>query len=195
MTAAPKKKLTVAEYLAIEEKAEVKSEFFNGEMFAIAGASRHHNQVGSNFSMYLGSRLLESSCFVYGSDQRVLVERTGLFTYPDVSIVCGPRRFAADDPHALVNPRVIVEVLSPSTERHDRTTKLRQYSQIPTLQEYVLVAQDRPEVVHLSRRDGFWAVEVLFEMDETLAFTSVPAKIALTEIYREVEFPPPEPPR
>lgn len=193
MTVVPKKKLTVAEYLAIEEKAEVKSEFYYGEMFAMAGASPFHNVIVSNLMMLLSRDLFGSPCRPLVIDQRLAVDEAGLFTYPDILVVCGAREYAAVDPNSLTNPRVIIEVFSPSTERYDRTTKLRNYLRLPSLREYVLVAQSQPEVVHLFRREDFWAIEVLAEMPETLAFTSIDARMTLTEIYFEVEFPPPEP--
>ena len=195
MTAVPKRKLTVQEYLELEAKSDVKHEFLNGEMFAMAGASRQHNDIGANITVRLGMQLLDGSCKLYGSDQRVQVEDTGLYTYPDVTVVCGPREYSGVDPNALVNPRVIFEVLSPSTERHDRTTKVRHYSRIPTLQEYVLVSQTQPEILHLFRNGDTWSFDVLFELDDVLEFKSIAARLKLSDIYRDVPFPELDPPQ
>ena len=141
MSAAPKpRKLTVAEYFALEEKAERRSEFYDGEMFAMAGASREHNAITRNLTAEFHNRLKEGPCQVFVADLRVKVDRTGLYTYPDLLIVCGPPEYAPENRDTLVNPKVVIEVLSPSTERYDRTTKFRHYKQLPSVMEYVLVA-------------------------------------------------------
>ena len=120
MTARLKPKLTAAEYLAIERRAETKSEFYKGEMFAMAGASRDHNRVKSNLEFQLNVRINGGPCQTFSSDQRVMVPDTGLYTYPDILIVCGPEEFDPLDKDTLVNPTAVVEVLSPSTERYDQ---------------------------------------------------------------------------
>src|SRR4051794_31322851 len=120
MTAVPREKLTPAEYLTIERKAEVKSEYLNGEMFAMAGASPAHNVIKENLIGELYSRLKGGPCRSYSSDQRVKVSATGLYTYPDIMIVCGPPEFDDEDPNTLLNPQVIIEVLSESTADYDR---------------------------------------------------------------------------
>lgn len=195
MTAVTKRKVTVQEYLALEAKSDVKHEFLNGEMFAMAGAHPRHNDIGANIYMRLSTHLIDGGCIVYGSDQRVEVEDTGLNTYPDVTVVCGPREYSSVDPNSLVNPRVIFEVLSPSTERHDRTTKVRHYSRIPSLQEYVLVSHAQPDVLHLFRNGDTWSFNVLFEMDDVLEFKSIAARLKLSDIYRDVPFPELDPPQ
>lgn len=194
MRAVPKAKLSVAEYLAIERDAPFKSEFFNGEMFAMAGASRHHNIVNENLSGELHARLKGSPCRTLSRDQRVAIDRTGLYCYPDLVIVCGPPEYAAEDPDALVNPRVVVEVLSDSTERYDRTTKFRHYQQLASVQEYILVAQDEPLCDRYCRQaDGSWAVVSFVGLDAALELKTVPIRIPLAEIYAGVTFrnPPP----
>ena len=194
MSAVPKRKLTAAEYLAIEKKAEFKSEFFNGEMFAMAGASRHHVDVTSNLSGELHARLKGGPCRVRGNDQRVLVNSTGLYTYPDLLIVCGRPEYTADDSDTLTNPRVVIEVLSPSTERYDRTTKFDHYQQIPSVQEYILVAQNEPRCERFVRQaDGSWALVSFVGPEAVLAFTSVPVQVPLSDLYAGVEFPDPPP--
>jgi len=189
MSAVPKRKLTPVEYLAIEKKATFKSEFFNGEMFAMAGASRPHNTVVMNLGGEIHARLKGGPCRPYMQDQRVLVDRTGLYTYPDLLIVCGQVETAADDEDTITNPRVVIEVLSPSTERYDRTTKFRHYQQLPSVQEYVLVSQSEPLCERFTRQaDGSWALVSFVGLEATLALTSVPVQVPLADIYAGVEF-------
>ena len=152
MSALPKPKLTVAEYLARERRAEFKSEFFNGEVFAMAGASRAHNFVKENLIGELFARLKGGPCRTLSSDQRVSVAATGLYAYPDIIILCGPAVSDPADDDTLTNPTVLIEVLSPSTERYDRGAKFRNYQKIPSLLEYVLVAQDEAVISAMSVR-------------------------------------------
>ena len=146
MTSLARQRLTPAEYLAIERAADYKSEFFADEMFAMAGAAPAHVLITSNVTRELGTQLKGRSCRVYPSDLRVKVSETGLYTYPDVVIVCGEQQFDDEHRDTLLNPTLIVEVLSPSTEAYDRGEKFDHYSQLESLQEYVMIAQDRPRV-------------------------------------------------
>lgn len=192
MSAVPKpKKLTVDEYLAIEEAAEFKSEFYDGEMFLMAGASREHNVVFRNLFGQLFKRLEGGPCELFAADQRVKIDRTGLWCYPDLLIVCGPLGYAAENRNTITNPKVVIEVLSDSTERYDRTTKFRHYKQLPSLQEYVLVAQDEPLAERFVRSpDGGWSQEDFVGLDAALVLATVPASVPLADVYRGVEFPP-----
>ncbi len=193
MTAVPKRKLTEQEYLAIERAAEFRSEFYKGEMFAMAGASGEHNRIKENFVVQLGMRLLDGPCESFSTDQRVLVSPTGLYTYPDILVVCGEVEFADGVFDTIVNPRVIIEVLSDSTEAYDRGAKFRQYRQIPTLQEYILVAQKEPAVDQFVRQpNGLWILTGYFQLSETFRLSAVPLEIPMTDIYRRVTFPSPE---
>ena len=192
MSALPKLKLTALEYLAIERGAEFKSEFFRGEMFAMAGVSRQHNRVKENLIIEIGGRIKGGRCQTYSSDQRVLVDHTGLYTYPDIVVLCGRGEFDPDDPDTLVNPTAIVEVLSPSTGKYDRWAKFRNYQQIPSLIEYVLVAQDEALIDRYVRQaDGAWALVSFVGPEATLAFHCVPVTIPLTDVYAGVDFPEP----
>jgi Uma2 family endonuclease len=192
VSALRKPKMSVAEYLAREKAAAFKSEFFDGETFAMAGASHEHNAINENLSGELHSRLKGSSCRTFSRDHRVLVDRTGLYCYPDLIIVRGQPQFAADDPDTLTNPRVVVEVLSPSTERYDRTTKFRHYQQMPSVQEYILVAQNEPLCERYVRMDtGEWAVASFVGLDAVLELRSVPARLPLADVYAGVAFPDP----
>lgn len=193
MSAVPKpRKLTEAEYLAREEKAERKSEFHDGQMFLMAGASREHNILTRNLAIELGSRLKGGPCQLFIADQRIKVKRTGLYTYPDLLIVCGPPEYAPENRNTLTNPKVVIEVLSDSTEKYDRTTKFRHYKQLPSVMEYVLVSQDEPLVERFVRvASGRWEQEEFVGLDATLALATVPAEVPLAEVYRGVEFPEP----
>jgi Uma2 family endonuclease len=191
MTALPKAKLTVAEYLAIERRAEFKSEFYDGEMFAMAGASLPHNAVTENLSVRIGGQILGGPCRTYSRDLRVRVERTGLYCYPDLVIVCGEPQMAEEDKDTLTNPRVVFEVLSPSTERYDRRTKYRHYQQLPSVQEYVLVAQDEALCEQFVRQaDGSWTHVLSVGLDAALELKSVPVAVPLADVYAGVTFPP-----
>ena len=190
MSAMPKTKLNELQYLAIENAAEFRSEFFDGEMFAMAGATPGHNTIRENLGGELYARIKGGRCRSYSVDQRVKVERTGLYTYPDLLIVCGKKQLASDDANSIVNPTAIIEVLSPSTEKYDRGAKFRNYRKIPTLIEYILVAQDEPVCERFIRQaDGSWGYVSFVGLDDTLAFHSVPANILLADIYAGIDFP------
>jgi Uma2 family endonuclease len=189
VSAIPKTKLTPAEYLARERKAEFKSEYYRGETFAMAGASRFHNKVKENLIVELGIRFKGGPCQTFSSDQRVLVPATGLYTYPDIVIICGKPEYDAADRDTLVNPDAVIEVLSPSTENYDRGVKFRQYQQLPSVQEYILVSQTEPLVERYVRgSNGDWAYTAIPGLGGELALATVPARIPLAEIYNGVEF-------
>src|SRR6266550_6315344 len=142
MSTQPKTFLSPQEYLEIERKAEHKSEYYAGEMFAMAGAGSSHNLIAVHAAALLDQQFRGRPCRVYNSDQRVRVTQTGLYTYPDVSAVCGEPRLEDNHLDTLLNPILIIEVLSPSTEAYDRGRKFEQYRTIPTLLQYVLIASD-----------------------------------------------------
>jgi Uma2 family endonuclease len=190
MSAVPKPKLTPAEYLALERKAAFKSEFYRGEMFAMAGASEEHCLIKDNLAGEARYQLKGGPCRVVTSDLRVKVDATGLYTYPDVVIYCDRPQFEDNVLDTLLNPRAIVEVLSDSTEKYDRGAKFAQYRQIPSLQEYVLVAQDQPLVERYVRQPGGdWLLTEFAGREREFAFASVPARVPLAEIYRDITFP------
>ena len=192
MSAVPRRKLTAAEYLVIERAAEFKSEFYDGEMFAMAGASREHVSVNDALVGELYARLRGGPCRVYSRDLRVRVDATGLYTYPDVVVLCGPGEYDPADRDTLTNPTALIEVLSPTTERYDRGAKFRMYQRLPSLKEYVLVAQDAPAVERYVRQpDGQWTFVAFVGLDAELELTSVPVRVPLVDVYRGVEFPSP----
>lgn len=189
MSAIPKKKrLTEDEYLVIERDAEFKSEFFNGEMFAMAGASRQHNNLQSNLQGELFARLKSGKCRVYGSDARVKVKRTGLYTYTDVVIACHPEFEQKLGLDILVNPQVIFEILSKSTEGYDRGTKFQQFQRLPSVKEYVLVSQDRMVIERYVRQaDETWVLKTFDNLDGQFSLATVKVRIPMADIYRGVE--------
>jgi len=162
-------------------------------MFAMAGANRQHIRARDNLAGELHNQLKTTPCEPYSVDMRVKVDPTGLYTYPDIAIVCGEPQFEDREADTLLNPRLIIEVLSDSTENYDRGAKATQYKRIPSLQEYVLVSQREPLIERFVRQqDDSWNVTEFSGLDATLEFASVPAKVALAEIYRGVEFPEPK---
>jgi Uma2 family endonuclease len=146
MSTAPTRRISPQEYLAQERRAEFKSEYLRGEVFAMAGTTYEHTVIKDNLARKAGNQLENGTCRALTSDMRVKVNATGLYTYPDIAIVCDRPQFEDEVFDTLLNPRVVVEVLSDSTEKYDRGVKFGHYRQIPSLQEYVLVAQDRPLV-------------------------------------------------
>lgn len=189
MSAIPKTRLTAAEYLAMERKAETRSEFFAGEMFAMSGASREHNLISVNLSSSLNEQLKDRPCEVYSTDMRVRVP-SGLYTYPDVVVACGDPRFEDDHVDVLLNPIVLIEVLSESTADYDRGTKFKHYRQIPSLREYVLVDQSSAQIEHfVLGSDGKWELTESAGLDKTLTLDSIGCRVPLAEVYRKVTFP------
>jgi Uma2 family endonuclease len=190
MTAAATKRMTVAEYFAHERTALTKSEFYDGELFAMAGASVPHNQIKENLSGEFHALLKGKSCQSFSSDQRILVNRTGLYTYPDLVIVCGELQYDPHNDETITNPQVIFEVLSDSTERYDRTTKFRMYQQIPSLQEYILVSQHEPVCERFVRQaDGSWGLRAYVGREATLDLATVDAQVKLADIFARTILP------
>jgi len=189
MAAVPIHRLSEEEYLALERKAEHKSEFYRGEMFAMAGASREHNTVKENLIGELYGRLKGSACRTYSSDQRLRVDPTGLYTYPDIVVVCGEAQFDPKDRDTIMNPTAIIEILSPSTESYDRGSKFRQYQQVESLKEYILVSQEEPVCERFVRQDdGSWNLTSLIGLTESFTFQSVAVSIPMSDIFRDVVF-------
>jgi len=176
------------EYLAHEEVAEAKSEFFDGEAFAMTGASRSHARIQMNLARLLGTAVRGGSCEAFGSDLRVKVRESGLYTYPDLSVVCGEVDFEDDRGDTLANPVVLVEVLSPSTEAYDRGLEFEHYARIPTLRHYVLVAHDRPHIDLLTRGDAGWILRAADGLEASLSLAAISVELPLVEIYERVEF-------
>ena len=179
--------LTPEEYLAIERRAETKSEYFAGEMFAMVGASRRHNLIAANIIRVLGNQLLDKPCHVYPSDMRVKVNATGKYTYPDVVVACEEEKFDDALNDTLLNPVVIVEVLSESTEAYDRGEKFEHYQYIESLKDYLLVSQSPYRIEHYVRqgkRD--WRYSEYHDVDEVVKLNIIGAELALKDVYAKV---------
>jgi Uma2 family endonuclease len=184
---------SVEEYLALEEKASGKNEYFDGRIYAMTGASLNHAQMTMNVQVLLANRLRGRPCRAFNSDVSVLVSETGLYTYPDASALCGEPRFQEANSAILLNPSVIVEVLSPSTESYDRGEKYTHYKRMPSLREYVLIAQDRVRVERRTRGDDSaaeWGLLSLEDLDAALDLASIGCTLALRDVYEHVELPP-----
>jgi Uma2 family endonuclease len=189
MSLQPKPYITPEEYLALERQAEVKSEYFGGEMFLMAGATEAHNLVVANLVGEFRNQFKNRPCKVYPADMRVKIPMTGLYTYPDVTAICGEPEFEDDHRDTLLNPTVIIEVLSDSTEAYDRGKKFEHYRGIISLSDYLLVAQDRPEVEHFSRQQNdIWLFHANAGIHAVVEITSVQCRLELAEIYDKVQF-------
>lgn len=192
MSTVPVRGYTPEEYLERERGAAYKSQYYRGDIFAMSGASREHNLIVANLVRVIGDKLLERPCEVYPSDMRVKVQSSGLYTYPDVTIVCGEPQFEDRHVDTLLNPLVLFEVISPSTEAYDRGAKSKQYRQLSSLQELVLIASESLHVERYHRsEDGEWRLWESTDRAAALPLVSVGIEVPLEEIYRRVEFPSP----
>jgi Uma2 family endonuclease len=190
----PKTFLTPEQYLEIERAAEYKSEYYEGEMFAMAGAGEAHNVLVGNLIAGLHQQLRSRPCRVYSNDMRVRVRATGLYTYPDVVVVCGERRFLDERRDTLLNPSLLIEVLSPSTEAYDRGRKFESYRSIESLSEYLLVASDRVHVDLYTRQpDGRWLLTSADRLEDSLDLQSAGFRLSLAELYEKVDLPGSQP--
>jgi len=179
--------LTAQEYLAIERKAEFKSEYFNGEMFAMAGASRPHNRIASSVISALNPQLVKRGCNIYPSDMRVKIKKIGKYTYPDVVVTCGKELFEDDYVDILLNPIVIFEILSHSTQAYDRGEKFQHYQFIESLAEYIIITQDAVRVEQYARRsDRTWLYNEYQNLDDVVKLESVGCELPLRELYVNV---------
>jgi Uma2 family endonuclease len=184
-----KKKFAPAEYLAMETVAEYKSEYYNGEIFAMSGGTTDHSLVAVNVTIELGQRLAAGPCRVFNSDMRLHIERSGLYTYPDVMVICGKIELVKNRNDTVTNPILIVEVLSESTRDYDRGAKFNFYKQIPTLREYVVVESEHPRVECFRRtEDDKWLVEMYDDLEAAMQLESVAGEIPLRQIYNKVSW-------
>jgi Uma2 family endonuclease len=189
MAVARKKIYTPDEYLRLEERSETRHEFVNGEVHAMAGSTTTHNDICVNLTVALQSAIRKEKlpCRVYATDLRLRIPKANMYTYPDVMLICGRIEFDAGCQDIVLNPVVILEVLSESTSHHDHTRKFAAYRQIPSLQEYVMIDQARVSV-EIFRRDKtkFWIFEALEDFKSVLQLKSVGIEIPLAAIYEGV---------
>ena len=187
MLSLPSYYVSPEEYLTIERNAEFKSEYVDGVIYAMAGGSERHNLIAANIIIALGVQLRDRPCRVYPSDLKVRVPNSNRFFYPDVSVICGETQFADEERDVILNPILVVEVLSESTEAFDRGKKFSSYQQIASLQEYLLVAQDEFVVEHYLRQEDGWLYTKASGLDADLALPALNCHIALSDIYNKVE--------
>jgi Uma2 family endonuclease len=174
--------------LELERAADFRSEYLDGEIFAMGGASPRHVLIVTNVAGELRSQLRDQPCTVYSTDLRVQVSRDGLYTYPDVVVICGRPTYSDDQRDMVTNPQVIVEVLSKSTKNYDRGEKFEQYRKMESFVEYLLIAQDRTHVEHYIRQaDGTWLLSETDDPATTIELASVVCRLPLAEIYAKVD--------
>jgi Uma2 family endonuclease len=179
------------EYLTFERDAQTKHEYLDGEIYAMAGGSPQHNQIGFNATVALGNQIKGRNCRGYTADQKVRSDPQDMFSYPDLTIVCGEPLFHDQQKDVVLNPTVIIEVLSPTTEAYDRTEKFARYRTIQSLRDYLLIAQDRPCIEHFVRQKGKrqWLYNVETELTSSIWIESIKCELKLADVYELVEFP------
>ncbi|MCY3740674.1 MAG: Uma2 family endonuclease [Candidatus Poribacteria bacterium] len=180
--------LTPEEYLTWERKQPFKNEYHNGQIIAMSGASRWHNRITVDTTVQLSNQLMESECEVFAGEMRVRTSPTVSYYYPDVIVVCGEPRFEDDTFDTLLNPIVVIEVLSPSTAAFDRGEKFEHYKQLASLQEYILISQDSVRVEHYQCEGSQWTHNRFQHLEDTLSLASIECEVPLRAIYRRVVF-------
>ncbi len=176
------------QYAALEDEAEYKSEFIAGRIYAMSGGTPYHSLIAGNIIRELGNLLRRGPCQVYTSDLRVGIMPIDVETYPDVTVVCGEPHINPFDKNSIINPSVIFEVLSPSTERYDRGEKWARYRRLDSLEEYVLVSQDRPEVEqYVRQKSGLWSYKAVEGLEASVTVYGV--SLLLAEVYDKITFP------
>jgi Uma2 family endonuclease len=188
MSSQRKTLLTPEEYLALERKSEIKHEYYAGEMFAMVGASKRHNLITTNIIRILGNQLLEHGCNVYANDMRVKVRATGKYTYPDVVVACEEEKFDDAENDTLLNPVVVIEVLSESTEAYDRGKKFEQYQNIESLTDYLLVTQDPYRVEQFVRQSNReWRYSEYHQAEAIVKLNVIGCELILKDVYAKVK--------
>ena len=181
-----KHRYSADEYLELERRAETKSEFHDGQIYAMTGASREHNLVNVNISRELSQQLKGRPCEAYAADMRVKAAESRSYHYPDFTVVGGSPVFEDDHLDTLLNPTLVIEVLSPSTESYDRGGKFASYRKIESLREYVLVSQDAPRIERFQRTAEGWVLTEAEGLDATLPLDAIGCTLSLREVYEKV---------
>lgn len=193
MVARSNRKWTVEEYLQFERESDERHEFYGSEIYLMTGASERHVLITGNTFSSLHSQLRRTPCRIYAVDMRVKVSATGLYTYPDISVVCGEPAFEDEHVDTLINPTVIVEVLSPSTERYDRGKKFQHYRTLKSLQEYILIGQDNPQIEQFTRTDNDrWLLNTASQLDAQIELSAIGCTLLVADVYEKVTFEPGE---
>jgi Uma2 family endonuclease len=186
MVAQLKATVTEEEYLAQERLAETKHEYHRGKIVAMVGASREHNLIVTSTVVSLGVQLRKRPCELYAGDMRLRIAVLGKYLYPDITVVCGEPRFVDDYVDNLLNPTVVIEVLSPSTEAYDRGEKFESYRTVESLREYLLIAQDRYHIDHFVRQDdGSWLLTDADGLEAVIQLLSIGCELPLAEVYEK----------
>lgn len=178
---------TSEEYLALEDKAEEKSEYFAGEIFTMAGASLNHNRIIVNICMILGFAFKKTNCAVFTSDIKVWIKQANAYTYPDVLVIQGEPDYVADRNDMITNPKIIIEVLSDSTQSFDKKGKFDIYRTLPSLQEYILISQDKIQIEHFNKiATKHWEMHEYNATDSSFSLASLPVEIIVQDIYEKI---------
>jgi len=189
MSIQPKKNYTEAEYLELERAAEFKSEFYKGEIFAMSGASLQHILIVSNIVASLHQQLKNKKCSVYANDLRIAVKKNTLYTYPDVIVVCGEPELLDDKKDTVTNPKIIIEVLSKSTEQYDRVKKFELYRELDSLEEYLLVSQNEFRVEQFTKQNSLqWLFSEVTKKTDSIKIQTIEAELSVEDIYEKVVF-------
>jgi Uma2 family endonuclease len=185
----PRNRITPQEYLELDRKSEIRNEYFDGQMFAMSGATRDHIRIVTNITFELESQFLDRPCELYPTEMRTKVSQTGLYTYPDIAAVCVKPQFEDDHFDTLLNPQLIIEVLSDSTESYDRGRKFAHYRNIDSLREYVLVSQNECRVERFTRQDdGNWLYSETTDPEGSVELASVTCRLSLSRVYHKIDF-------
>lgn len=189
MTAQPKPKLfTPEEYLELERAAEFRSEYYGGEIFAMAGTSRNHTRIVGSLCVRIGTHLLGKPCNFYPTDMRVHIPENGLYTYPDLVVTCGEEKYLDDEFDTLLTPQIILEVLSKSTGDYDRGSKFEKYRSIPTLIEYVLIDSRKVRGEVWRKEENTWLLaSETNDIGSSIELTSIGLTLSLRDLYEKTE--------
>ncbi len=182
-----KKYYSPEEYLELERAAEFRSEYFDGQIIAMAGESLNHGRIKADVVTTLGNQLKGKTCETFTSDTKVLTPGINIFGYPDVLVVCGEPIHHDQFQDVIFNPKVIIEVLSPSTEAYDRGEKFASYRQLETLTDYLLISQDKPLIEHYVRHGKFWMLSEESDLANSIAIESIECTLPLNEVYARVQ--------
>jgi Uma2 family endonuclease len=185
----PEPFVTPEEYLRRERAADTKSEYFGGRIYAMSGVGRQHLRIAFNLGGVLYRQIARGPCETFAADMRTKVRANGLYTYPDLVVACGGPEFEDEELDTLLNPTLIVEILSPSTAAYDRGRKFALYRALDTLRTYVLIAQDQPHVEVFERDGDRWVLHEVSGLEATLGLPSIGASVPLRELYARVEWP------